>query len=305
MSFSRLATTGLLLASVSALYAADASAAIRQALKSESLNPHFWGDRAAFDARPQPRGAFATFGGDYATLNGRQVQIGEGRIGITPLSTLTLWYDHQSFKLLGRHSGNELNVQADNYGVKWVAMPGKSLDDPSLAFEATVTEPGRARAHTSNSSAVFVHTDNFGIAAIYGPWKGYQARLAYDHVGAGGDSNGDAHIVNLALARDWDLGHKFNLRGQVHLVNQSYSDIVESKDFDLKPYFYAAIGYDATSFLRVEANGTLFTNGMPMGGTNYTGVSSFLIYRPGGIAESLRNDAIGFASLRVMFHKSF
>lgn len=305
MSLSRFAATSLVLASVPIVYAADASAAIRQALKSDAVTPNYWADRAAFDARPQPRGAFAYVGGDYAALSGRTATIGEGRVGVNILDTLSVWYDHQSVKLKGRHVGTAFNVQADLFGAKWVAKPGKTLDDPSLAFEVQATQPGRARAHDLNSSATFVRTNNIGVAAIYGPWKGYQARLAYDHVDAGGTATGDAHVVNLGLARDWDLGHKFNFRGQVHLVNQSYTDVVETKSFDIKPYFYAAVAYDATSFLRLEANGTLFTNGLPLAGTNYTSVSSYLIYRPGGVAESLRNDAVGFASLRLVFHKSF
>lgn len=268
----------------------------------EVLEPS-WTIPFAFDAKPHARGGFASVGGYYANYKGREMTMGEFIAGYGIDGKISVWVGRQSYLLKGRHAGNRLELNDDIYGVKWAFKTPEYPNEPYWAVEAQVTRPGSASAVAGNSSATYFATKNYSVALDYRDPKGLLAQLSYANTK--GAATGDAHVIGLAAAKDLRLKNKLRLRVQGNLYAQSYTDVVEKVGLELKPQFYAAVAYEAAPWLRVEADGSLLPFGMPIAGSHYTGLSSFQIYRPGGVAEELRDNFVAFASLRLVFHGKF
>jgi len=290
---------------ISASYAADPSAAISRVLQDSKVQSQLghWSIPYAFDANLRPRGGFASVGGYFATYKGRKMEMREIIAGVNITDAIQVWAGSQAYVLKGRQSTSRFHLSDNLYGVRWVVKPAKEAGDPSIALEYQATIPDTARAVVGNSSATFNATKNNFFAVDYGLPSGLQTQLSFTSVKGSGD--GDASVFGLSGAKDLALKDKLTLRVQGSLVGQSYTDVVQHVGFEVKPVVYAALGYEAAKGVRLEGDATFMPAGIPLGGTHFQGLSSFEIYRPGGIAGEIRNNFVAFASLRLVFHGKF
>jgi hypothetical protein len=303
MNNPRFAVAALAFATLTAMAAAsDGANGKPQEEMRVTYNPA-WTSPMIIDARPRPRGFFASVGEYLAKYKGREMEMREILIGAGITDTVSIWAARQNYLIKGRTRTSRFDVDSDSYGIKWVVKPPTDTNANSLAVELEVVRPGTATARTSSSFASFNATKNNRFAVNYGLANGLQTQLSYTSVK--GAASGNAGIVTLGAGKDLQLDNPFDLRLQGQLFEQSYTDVLQRVDFELKTMLYAAVGYRLSDSARIELDGAFFPSGMPLSSGRFTGLSSFQIYRPGGVAEGLRRDAIGFASLRLVLSGKF
>jgi hypothetical protein len=89
------------------------------------------------------------------------------------------------------------------------------------------------------------------------------------------------------------------------LVAENFVASGESSNFEVRPVLIGALAVNPTPWLALEGNITAMPAGLPMAGGEFTGVSGFDLYTPGGVIDSLRKDFVAFGSLRLIFHGHF
>jgi len=265
--------------------------------------PTRWSSPTAFDSRPHARGVSLSASLMYGEYKGRKLESREYMLfgGIT--DRIGVWYAWQDYFARGISSQSRFDVDSHSFGARYVAIAPTTEKPTSLALEYEGFRPGFGRARTSNSTATYSGTtvDSFGVT--YGDARGLQYQLGYARAEA--RAAGKADILSLGVGKDFDLSDRFRLRLQGQVFGQNVSDPLESRKGEVKPVLYAAVGYRLTGWARVEADAVFMPSGVPIASGRLTGLSSFLLNRPGGATEGLRRDAIGFGSIRLVFHKSF
>jgi hypothetical protein len=285
------------------LIAGTDSRAAAQALDQAAFQYHAqWTQPGIIDSRGPSRGAFASFDEYYSAINGRTMSMQELLAGVGITDRLCLWAGRQDYLLHGHHAGSRFSMGDDFYGGKWVIKRAQSDRDTSFAAEFQAYIPGTADATVTNSSETFDATKDTSVAVDFGPGHGWQTQLSFTAVR--GFDSGYANVYSLGAGKDISVGSA-ELRIQGQLIDQNSTDTngIHTGD-QVRPVFYAAVGYNATEWLRFEADGTLFPSGMPLAGTDFTGIDGFLIYNPGG-AANLSSEVIGVVSARVVLHWKF
>ncbi|WP_227624982.1 hypothetical protein [Fimbriimonas ginsengisoli] len=262
-----------------------------------------WTSPMAIDARPVARGAFASVSEYFSSYKGRKLEMSEIVVGAAVDERISFWVSRQSYLVKGRSSTSRFRVNANSYGAKWVVRPPNEFDRSSIALEFETVKPETAVAVTNSASATFGATRNNRFAVDYGFGNGLQTQLGFSSIKGAG--TGDARIFTLGVGKDLSLKPNLDLRLQGEIAGQWYTDTVETVNGQFKPVLYAALGYQTSKAIRIELDGSLFPSGMPLESGRFTGLSSFQIYRPGGVAEGLRTDAIGFGSLRLVLSGKF
>lgn len=264
---------------------------------------HLWASPMVIDSRPTGRGAFASIGEYFADYRGRKMEMKEILVGAGITPSLAFWISRQEYLIKGRSRTSRFDVDSNSYGAKWVVKPAAEDGQNTLALEFEAVIPGRATARTSSSFAQFNATKNNRFAVDYGFGNGWQSQLGYTNIK--GSGSGDANVYSLGAGKDLQLSDRLDLRLQGQLFAQSYTDAVQRVDMELKTMFYGALGYRVANNAKVVIDGALFPGGMPLSSGRFTGLSSFQIYRPGGVAEGLRSDTVGFAALRLVLSARF
>lgn len=259
-----------------------------------------WSDTFIIDARPHAPGVSLTGGEYFATFEGRRFQLKEAQLNAYIGNSLTLYYGKQDFHLEGRSQSSRFNLYADTYGGKYILHTPDEDNDYALAIEAQFVRPGDADGRSGNSQEVFAATQDYAFAVDCGTSKGPQAQLGYAYVKTRSHLWGSVYSAGIGQDTRWPGRAQVRLQG--HLSFQKYSDAVESKSFEPKISLYAGIGYDSAKHLRFEADGSLFPIGIPLASGRYTGLSSFELYRPPGVAGEIRNKVVGFGAIRAVLH---
>ncbi len=269
----------------------------------EPVTPFRWSNPAAIEARPSARGVFANAGFYYGEFRGRKLELEEVLVGITPTENVTAWFSRQDVLLKGRSRTSRFDVQADTYGVRWVVKPPKDEDDMSLALEFEATRPDTASARTNNAAATYVATKNNRFA-VAGAFKGgLIGQLAFTRVeGVNGE---EANVYALGAAKDLELSDRFRLRLQGQIIGQNIRNTSDDADMEFKPVGFVALGYRLAKGVFLEGDVTFMPSGTPLSVGRLSALTSFQIYRPGGVAANLREDAFATGSLRLVVRQSF
>lgn len=262
-----------------------------------------WTSPYAIDARPGSQGVYLTGGEHFSAFEGRKMQMKEWFLGGWITDSINVFYGRQNYHLEGRSQTSRFNVNSEIYGGKWIVRKPDEDGDVGFALEVQFMKPGSATATTGHASEIFSGTKNQMYAVDLGANHGLQYQLAYNSVSVG--STGSAYDYTLGASWDHDLSSRAQLKLQAQLAIQQYTDVVDYWTTNFRPVLTAFAGYDANKFLRFEGDATLFPSGMPYASGPYTSLSSFEIYRPGGVAGDIRTNTIGFASLRVLLHWSY
>lgn len=261
-----------------------------------------WGNPFIFDAKQRPNGPMASVAGYYADYRGRKMEVKELTVGYTFSERYTLWYGLQNFLVKGRASTSRFRLDADMFGIRAVLIPVTG-ESGGLAIEYQGTRPSKGTATAVSggglNTAIYNAPKIDTIALDGSDTHGYDAQLSITSVDSAG---GSGTVVGFGLAREFRLSPRAQLRAQGQLLGQSYTDVVEHVNLELKPVLYGAVGYDASRNFRLEADATLMPSGVPLASGSFSSLGSFQLYRPGGAAEGLRHNIVGFASLRLLYH---
>ncbi|MDR3692531.1 MAG: hypothetical protein P4L46_24330 [Fimbriimonas sp.] len=298
------------LALCSAAYAAPSfHATVRKAVKAvqdeeqQSKQGYEWALPSIIQSGPVQRGISFYGGETYATYQGRSFELRQEqvKVGLTP--QFELFYGRQFALAKGRSATSRYNDHDDYFGGRVVVKLPTETDPSSLAIQYEALRPDTAHLVTSGNAETLAGPIDNTYSLNYGDRALNQFQLSYTTIEA--PAFYDAHSISLGAGHDFNLGSNMLARLQATLVGQSFTGAGISSNFELKTIGSGTVAWSPTSWLSVEGNLTVLPSGMPFASGEFTAVSSFAIYNPGGIVTDLRRDFLAFGSLLVSAHWNF
>jgi hypothetical protein len=243
-------------------------------------------------------------GGSYGNYKSRTLELTDAQIGFMPNESLYLWYGQQRILVKGRASNSRLRLEDSIYGLRAVLVKPQVDNGITLALQAEVIQPDDATLNIGNSASRFDATKNFALSVIVGRGEANDYRLRYGHVSGG--NGGRAEIVSLGFNRQFKV-LRFDSYFQVEAIGQTWKSSATGKTKSLEPKLSLSYGasYRILPWLQLQGDLSLFPAGIPLSGGPMSGLGSFLIYEPGGVAGGLKSDLVGYGSLRLVAGKSF
>ena len=282
---------------------------LHKALKSiqkddeSSLEQHDWALPSAIKSGLAHRG-ISFFGGDtYATYQVRKFESKQTQVKISPTDRLELYFGRQFTWAKGRSETSRFENNASSIGGRYVVKPPTEFDPTSWSVQYQMIRPDTADIRVGNSQELLAGTKNNLFAVSYGDRSQNQFQLGYTMIDSPAAIN--ARSISLGVAHDYELGSNLVGRLEGFLVGQAFNGMNESSKFELKPIATAYLAATPISWLTFEGNVSAMPSGMPFSSGEFTGVSSFAVYTPGGIVNDLRSKFLAFGSLRVVAHWKF
>jgi len=244
------------------------------------------------------------FAGDsYAAFEGRSFEMKTVQLSAGVTDWLQLLYGEQTVLAKGRSSTSRFDVFDSYYGVRAVVKRPTSADPSALSLQFEALRPDTGSAYVGSTSEDFAGThNNIGSVNYQDRAKNlYQFQYTY----VDGPDGVNAHVYNLGYGHDLDLGDSLLAHVQGALVSESYQAIGSSSNLEMRPMLYGCLAYQFTDNFSIEGDITIFPSGVPLAGGEFTAISSFALYSPGGVVDNLRSDFSAFGSLRLLYHVRF
>ena len=277
-----------------------------EALKADAEEanvPYQWALPSFIQAGLVQKEASLFFGGSYASYKGRSFTMAQGQVAVGVTDSVQLLFGEQSVLAKGRASTSRFTVRDDYYGFRAVVKRPTQTDPTALSIQYETIQPGTADVNIANASETYAGTSSNVFSLNYLDRKEDQLQIQYTNIAAGPGLY--AHVYSAGFGHDYQLSEFVRARLQANLVAESFQAVAETSNFELRPILTGALALTPTPWLSVEGDLTALPAGLPLAGSEFTGLSSFDLYSPGGIVNSLRSDFVGFASLRVLFHGKF
>ena len=282
--------------------------ALSFAMAQDAPSTTKWSDPSLLTARLMNERFVIKGGETLATYNGRTIEVNELFVGGKPIDHLFVWFSRQNFLVKGRSTGSRLRSTASSYGFRYAFNEPSEDERAGWAFQYEAVKPGDSTSTVINpggsSSVTYSPTKNDVLTVIRDDINGESYWLSYAMVKLGAGA-GSADVYTLGYGRDLQWGAKTSVRLQANAIAQRWSGPATNNVFEIKPVFSATLEHRLGGGLSFEAEGTLLPTGMPMAYGRLTGLSSFLLYEPGGAADGLRKDFLGFATFRLVYKGSF
>jgi hypothetical protein len=243
-------------------------------------------------------------GGSYGNYKSRSLELTDAQIGLMPSDSLYLWYGRQRILVKGRTSSSRLRLEDSVFGLRTILVKPQVDNGTTVALQAEVIQPEDATLNIGNSASRFDATRNFALSVILGRGETSDFRVRYGHVSGG--NGGLAHVVSLGMNRQFKfLG--FDSYFQMEAIGQTWKSSATGKSKSFEPKLSLSYGasYRILPWLQLQGDLSLFPAGIPLSGGPMSGLGSFLIYEPGGVAGGLKSDLVGYGSLRLVAGKSF
>ena len=250
-----------------------------------------------------PADKFTITGGEvYSSLHGRAIESRNGLATLSPIDNVMFWYGVQSNVVKGHASTSRLHASSNTMGIRWVYSPARYASDPSWAIQFEKVTPGVAESHTSSSSETFNPTKNFAVSLIHGTGTGSNFAIGYANVKGAASGNADVATLTYGTENGSDSS---GIYMQAQAIGQRWTGPATSDVVEVKAMFTLCYRMELVSHVDFSLEGTYFPFGLPMSAGSVTGLSSFLIYEPGGPADGLRKDQVGFAAARITWKQHF
>ncbi len=262
-----------------------------------------WANRTVIGARSYERSASASGAFLYSKFKGKTLESKDWNVTVNPIDTVSIWYSRQNYLAKGASATSRLHANSDSYGFKWVFKKAKSIDDSAWAFQYEAIKTYDATAVTNGAAATYFPTKNQSLSVHYELPTGIALALNYTSVKAAGQ--GDSNVLSFGYGRDVFSNNQSTLRFQGFLIAQKTNLIVVKNRVDFRPVLQLLYRAKLTSWLFAEAEGSILPAGMAYAGGSTTGLSSFLIYDPGGAAEGLRKNLVGYGAIRLVAQFKF
>jgi len=308
----RVASATLLITSLGVVAQATPSfhASLKKAVKAVQANadedakaPYHWLSPSVIRAGLVDPGLSISAGEAYATYQGRTFSMKTLQANLAITDAIELFYGKQYVLAKGRSSTSRFDVADDFYGARVVVVRPTSENSTSVAlqYEAMRTDTASAvqggNSETFNSPQINLYSVNVQDAHTN------QYQFMYGTVRVPG--TGDAKTYSIGAGKDFWLSNSLAARLQLNLVDQSYTIPGESSNFQVKSIAYGALAYTPTPWLALIGDLTVLPNGIPFSGGDFTGISAFEVYAPGGIVDDLRTSFVAFGSLKLVLHGKF
>ncbi len=237
----------------------------------------------------------------YSSFKGRRLESQQLTLTAVPSDKLLLWYGYQKNTVKGRSATSRLHAGATSLGLRWLYGTPKTMTDPTWALQIEKVLPTKATSVTSGGTEIFNPTRNLALTVIRTTTK---SSYSAGYANVRGAASGNADVLTLGYAAehgDEDEG----LFTQAQLIGQRWTGPATSGVLEVKALFTACYRVPISGHLGAEFEGSFYPLGLPMASGSVTGLSSFLIYEPGGAAEGLRKDPVGFLCARLMWKQKF
>ena len=274
-----------------------------QSASDDNLIPHTWTSPNAIQAGLLAKGVFLSAGDTYATYQGRKFESKETQIKAAVTDEFEIYYGRQFTLAKGRSATSRFHGDNSFFGGRYVFKRPNADDRTAWSLQYESIRPSSAEFNSGSSSETLAGTKNNLFAVDYVDPNQTTYQLGYSMIDAPGGLN--ARSINVAAGRDYDLGSNLLARIEANLVGQSFIGAGETSKFELKPIITGSLGYQASNWLSLEGNISAMPSGMPFSSGDFTGVSSFAVYTPGGIVNDLRGKFLAFGTLRLVGHWSF
>jgi len=274
-----------------------------QSYADDEQQPYEWALPSIIQSGYVQRG-ISFFGGDtYANYQGRTFELKQEQVKLGITDQFEVFYGRQFTLAKGLSSTSRFYDDDDYYGARAVIKKPSDEDPSSWALQFEAMRPGTAQLVKGNSSEQLSGTADNTYSINYGDRSHDQFQLSYTTIEA--PALYDAHSVSLGAGRDFKVSPEVLARLQVSLVGQSFTGSGVSSNFELKSIGSGSIAWNATRWLSVEGNVTVLPSGMPFASGEFTAVSGFAIYSPGGIVNDLRDHFLAFGSILLSAHWKF
>lgn len=261
-----------------------------------------WANPNVFYAQRVPKEVFASTGFYYGDYRGRKSEIQELTLGASFADRWTVWYSHQDILLKGRSQTSRYRNDSEIFGVRWLLQEA-GVKPYGLAVEYETVRSTSAKVTTSNSTAVFPAPDVNRVKIIATTRKGIDGQIAFTRIDGVNDE--EANLFDLGLGKDFALSSRWNMRIQGHVIGQNLRNTLEEKTLEIKPVAYAALAYRLGPNAHLETDLTYMPSGTPLAYGRLTGLTSFQIYQPGGVAEGIRSNSFGVGAVRLLWRSKF
>ncbi len=265
--------------------------------------PYNWSSPSIIQSGSIRSGVSFLVGDTYANYSGRTFELKQEQLKVGIENVIELYYGRQFTLAKGRSQTSRFHGDADYYGAR-VLVKKPTEDDPSAwSVQIGIMRPGQADLKSGSSQILLDSTKNNMFAVNYGDRAKNQFQLAYSVIEA--PAFYSAHSISLGVGRDFTLRPDLQARLQLNFVGQSFKGGASQSNYELKTIGSGSLAYSPMSWLSLEGNLTVMPNGMPFESGDFTGVSGFAVYEPGGIVDDLRTKFLAFGSLRLVAHWSF
>ncbi len=281
-------------------------AVIGQAVASDGLSAdalvNKWSNPSVIGARQYEKSVVGAGTFLYSKFKGKTLEGKEWLIGGSPTDTIYLWYSRQNFLAKGASATSRLRASSDSYGFKWVFKKARNNEEASWAVQYEAVKTYNATAVIAGAGATYFPTKNQALSLHYETPNGSAYSLGLTTVKAAGQGNSD--VLSFGYGRDISSNERSTLRFQAFLIGQKTNLIANSRT-DFRAVAQLMYQNQLNKWLFFEAEGAILPAGMPYAGGRTTGLSSFLIYDPGGAAEGLRKGLVGYGVIRLVARWTF
>lgn len=232
-------------------------------------------------------------------LGGREFGIDRRVFRLLPTDRLTAWWGHEMIRATGRGGERRFSTEATRYGVRFHAF-GESPSALGLSFLAEWIDMGTGVA--TDADGIVTYTAP--TAAILGTEYRHRmgnlfARYGFQYGEARGGTE-RASAIGGRAGLTMPLGRSLSIDFTAALYAERSAGGVAQMSL-----FSSTLSYTPVAWARIEAELAYAPAGMPVVGTPLTGISSFLIYRPGGAAGRLANGPFGYGTVRLVIGRSY
>lgn len=242
---------------------------------------------------------------------GRLVTAQEYSIGAAIGANWLVWYSRTDWVAKGRNRANRFSAKSDRIGVEY--RWGEKGEGPWAArFE--YIKGGTGTSRTTGGTSTFSGPSTYILTGYYSPqtadeWtsaesvkNAYRLKLGGLEVRTPGNSS---QALLLGGTADLRLSEQLTAGLDATAFFERPRGLVTEGGTKFKTAFTGSLTYRPVSWGAIELNGLLMPSGAPFGGTSITGLSSYLVYEPGGGAAGLRSDTLGFFSIRFLVGTRF
>jgi len=270
---------------------------------NEHIGPYNWSLPSTIQAGLVPKEASLFIGDSFAKFEGRSFEMKTAQVGYGVTEFLQLLYGEQTVLAKGRLATSRFSVADNYYGVRGVVKRPTPSDPSALSLQFEAIRPDTGTAVSGGSGADFAGTHNNVFSVNYEDRVANFYQFQYTDVETPeGDS---AYVFNIGYGRDYDPSPYLKARLQYSLIGESYQDVGSSRQTDVRPVLYAGVAVVVTNYLNIEADLTAFPSGVPIAGGEFTPISGFALYNPGGVVNDLRTNFSAFGALRIVLHTKF
>lgn len=225
-----------------------------------------------------------------AEVEGRTLWVSEQLVALQIDDHTELHIGWQRFVVKGRVRANRFSTSARWYGVERLLRDG---GDHQLVLSLRRLEGSEGIADVAEGQFTYVspHIDTTSLLFIQrsrGWTTGY--RLSYSRTHAGREA---ADTVGLSVSAISTRTTPW----QVQLEGSVFAD--RHGDTTYRPVLRGMVSFPCARGLYARLGATFAPQGFPLAGTPIEGLTTFALYRPGGLVESWRDRPAGYLSLQI------